>query len=67
MYLTGEQLHEATWAAVECLLWSNTLLDVEQDPASEYFVADCEHVHKKRSTAQRCAENLMTKLIEEES
>ena len=30
-------------------------------------IAYCEHVHKKRSTALRCAENLMTELIEEEN
>lgn len=36
-------LDDATWAAVECLLWSSTLMECEQDPASEYFVAECEH------------------------
>lgn len=43
MYLTNEQLHNATWSAVECLLWSSTLMEVEQDPASEYFVAETEN------------------------
>lgn len=36
-------LDDATWAAVECLLWSSTLLEIEQDPTSEYFVAECEN------------------------
>lgn len=43
MYSTDEQLHEATWAAVECLLWSSTLMEEEQDPASKYFVAETEN------------------------
>ena len=43
MYLTEEQLHEATWSAVECLLWSSSLMEEEQDPASECFVAETEN------------------------
>lgn len=43
MYLTEEQLHEATWAAVVCLLWSSNLLECEQDPESEYFIAEIEN------------------------
>lgn len=43
MYLTEEQLHDATWSSVECLLWSSHLMEVEQDPTSEYFVAECEN------------------------
>lgn len=43
MYLSEEQLHDATWSAVECLLWSSSLMEEEQDPASEYFVAETEN------------------------
>lgn len=39
----NSQLESASWSAVECLLWSSTLLECEQDPASEYFVSECEH------------------------
>lgn len=42
MYLTEAQLHDATWSAVECLLWSSHLSEEEQNPASEHFVADVE-------------------------
>ena len=38
----NSQLDSATWAAVECLLWSSPLMECEQDPESEYFVAECE-------------------------
>lgn len=30
-------------------------------------LAYCEHAHKKRSTALRCAEKLMSELVEKES
>lgn len=43
MYFTEEQLHDATWSAVECLLWSSHLMECEQDSASEYFVAETEN------------------------
>lgn len=43
MYLTEEQLHDAVWSAVECLLWSSTLLECEQDPNHDYFIAECEN------------------------
>lgn len=43
MYLTEEQLHDATWAAVECLLWSSILSEDEQTPGHEYFVAEVEN------------------------
>ena len=43
MFLTNEQLHDATWSAVECLLWSSHLMEDEQDPNHEYFVAETEN------------------------
>lgn len=43
MYLSEEQLHDTTWSAVECLLWSSSLMEEEQNPASEYFVAETEN------------------------
>lgn len=43
MYLTEEQLHDATWSAVECLLWSSPLMEEERTPGHDYFVAEVEH------------------------
>ena len=43
MYLTEEQLHDATWSAVECLLWSSSLMEEEKTLGHGYFVAEVEN------------------------